>query len=144
MKYSLLTAFVILMVSCSQKKPEIFTDSAQAIRGYDPVAYFTEEKPVKGNDQFSFKWKDATWYFASQQNLDSFTKDPEKYAPQYGGYCAYGCSRGKKAPVDPYAWTIVDGKLYLNNSLQVKEKWMQDEKGNIEQADINWPAIKDK
>lgn len=144
MKYSLLTAFVIIMASCSQKKPEIFIDSAQAIRGYDPVAYFTEGKPVKGNDQFSFKWKDATWYFASQQDLDSFAKEPEKFAPQYGGYCAYGCSFGKKAPVDPYAWTIVDGKLYLNNSLQVKEKWMQDQKGKIEQADKNWPDIKDK
>lgn len=134
----------LLLSSCAQKKPEIYSDSSStAISGYDPVAYFTDGKPVKGRPEFSFQWKDATWLFASRQHLDSFSLHPDQFAPQYGGWCAYGCSRGKKATTDPDAWTIVAGKLYLNNSLQVKEKWMKDQSLRIQQADMNWPKIKD-
>ena len=145
MKTFLLSALVCLLLSsCATKQPEIFSASSGAINGYDPVAYFTEQKPVKGKSEFTYQWKDANWLFSSQQNLELFAKDPEKYAPQYGGYCAYGCSKGKKATTDPDAWTIVDGKLYLNHSADVKNLWMKQQDENIETADKNWPEIKDK
>jgi YHS domain-containing protein len=140
-----LAAFFLGIVASSvAQKTEVFTPSNQAVRGYDPVAYFTERKPVKGKENLTYHWKDATWYFSSKENLNSFTKNPEKYAPQYGGYCAYGMSKGHKATTDPNAWTIVDEKLYLNNSLQVKEKWMKDQQQNIVKANENWPLAKDK
>ena len=143
---SLLTAIlVVITTSCTHKTTsEIFTSSSQAIGGYDPVSYFTESRAIKGSTQFSYEWKDATWLFSSKQNLDSFSANPSKYSPQYGGWCAFGCSNGRKATTDPDAWTIVDGKLYLNHSAEVKEKWMKDQKQRIELADKNWPSIKDK
>ena len=134
--------FALMLGSCTHRQPEIYSDSSAAINGYDPVAYFTDGKPVKGDEQFSFQWKDARWLFASKEHMDLFTANPEKFAPQYGGWCAFGCSKGKKATTDPNAWTIVDGKLYLNHSLEVKDKWNQDQKKSIEKADMNWPAIK--
>jgi len=86
-----------------------------AIKGYDPVAYHKEGKPVKGSNKFELKWKDATWRFASTEHRDLFRADPEKYAPRYGGYCAWAVAQGTTASVDPKnAWKIVDGKLYLN------------------------------
>jgi YHS domain-containing protein len=145
MKTFVLSALVCLLLSsCTNRQPEIFTGSSTAINGYDPVAYFTDQKPVKGNPEFTYQWKDANWIFSSQQNLQLFEKDPEKYAPQYGGYCAYGCSKGKKVTTDPNAWTIVDGKLYLNHNAEVKELWMKEQKERIEMADKQWPGIKDK
>jgi YHS domain. len=135
--------FIVSMASVYAQKAEVFNASEKAIRGYDPVAYFTEGKSVKGNDNLTFHWKDANWYFSSTQNLNSFTKNPEKYAPQYGGYCAYGMSEGHKAPTDPDAWTIVDGKLYLNYSKDVRTKWRESEKERIDKADKNWPQLKD-
>ena len=141
-----LVAAMALFASAQLKaqKAEVFSASSQAIRGYDPVAYFTEGKPVKGVKDFMYRWNDASWYFSSKANLDSFTKNPEKYAPQYGGYCAYGCSEGHKAPTDPNAWTIIDGKLYFNYSLKVKELWVKNTGERIAQADKIWPTIKDK
>jgi hypothetical protein len=121
---------------------EIFTKSDVAIQGYDPVAYFKESKPVKGKKDFSFSWKDATWLFSSEQNLKDFTASPERYAPQFGGYCAYGMYEGHKAPTDPYAWTIVDGKLYLNYNKDVQALWKKDQEACIVKANENWPTIK--
>ena len=144
MRTTTIVAFLMLMLSsCAHKQPEIYSDSSAAINGYDPVAYFTDAKPVKGDQQFSYHWKDANWIFASKEHMDLFAANPEKFAPQYGGWCAFGCSKGKKATTDPNAWTIVDGKLYLNHSLEVKDKWNLDQKNSIEKADMNWPAIKD-
>jgi len=146
MKNLLLTTAVVLFTAfqVNAQKEEVFTSHSQAIRGYDPVAYFKESKPVKGSDEYSFKWKDANWLFSSKENLDSFSMNPEKYAPQYGGYCAYGLSEGHKAPTDPNAWTIIDGKLYFNYSLKVKEMWIKNPMERIEKADQNWPMLKDK
>jgi YHS domain-containing protein len=146
MKNLLLTTAVVLFTAfhVNAQQEEVFTLHSQAIRGYDPVAYFKEAKPVKGSDEYSFKWKDANWFFSSKENLDSFSLNPEKYAPQYGGYCAYGLSEGHKAPTDPNAWTIVDGKLYFNYSLKVKELWIKNPTERIEKADKNWPMLKDK
>lgn len=112
-----------------------------AIEGYDPVAYFTESRPVEGRKQWSHEWNGATWRFASAANRDLFAKEPEKYAPQYGGYCAYAVSKGYTADIDPEAWKIVDGKLYLNYDREVQKLWEQDVPGYIRKADENWPRI---
>lgn len=142
--FALSVLVCLLVISCTNQQPEIFSDSSSAINGYDPVAYFTDQKPVKGNPEFSYQWKNANWIFSSKQNLQLFEKNPDKYAPQYGGYCAYGCSKGKKATTDPNAWTVVDGKLYLNHSAEVKDLWMKEQKERIEMADKQWPEIRDK
>ncbi len=114
-----------------------------AIKGYDPVAYFTESKPVEGSKEFTYDWQSATWRFASAKNRDLFAKDPEKYAPQYGGYCAYAVSQGYTATIDPQRWKIVDGKLYLNYSKEAQELWEKDVPGHIAAADKNWPKLKE-
>ncbi|MDR9827289.1 YHS domain-containing (seleno)protein [Vibrio sp. FNV 38] len=120
----------------------VYTDFfGKAIKGYDPVAYFTQGKPVKGRSDFQFEWNGADWSFSSQQNLDAFISNPEQYAPQYGGYCAWAVSKGYTAKIDPSAWSVVDGKLYLNYSKSVQSTWQQDIAGNIAKADINWPSL---
>ena len=142
----MITLIGVLMITvyCVAQKSPVFIQSGKAIRGYDPVSYFTEAKPVKGNEKFGYKWNNATWYFASQQNLDLFKINPEKYAPQYGGYCAFGLSNGYKAPTDADAWTIDNGKLYLNYNKDVREEWNKERKQRIEKGDKNWPEVKDK
>src|SRR5262245_28023930 len=90
-----------------------------ALKGYDAVAYFKESKPVKGKSEYRHDWMGAKWYFASAANRDEFAKDPEKYAPQFGGYCAWAVGHGYTANIDPEAWKIMDGKLYLNYSKDV-------------------------
>jgi YHS domain-containing protein len=113
-----------------------------AIEGTDPVAYFDEGKPVAGSSEFEHEWMGATWRFASAENRDRFAADPEKYAPQYGGYCAWAVSQGYTAKIDPAAWKIVDGKLYLNYSKDVQTQWSVDVPGNIAKGDANWPKIR--
>ena len=145
MKNVVLSLFVALTsLIASAQKTEVFTKSGTAISGYDPVAYFKEGQPTKGTDQFVYNWNGAAWYFSNQQNLDSFKTSPQKFAPQYGGYCAYGMYEGHKAPTDPNAWTILNGKLYFNYNLKVRELWRDKKEEKIETADKNWPAIKDK
>jgi len=123
------------------KADPVYTHGGLAIRGYDPVAYHQESQPVKGSLQFSYQWMGATWLFASADNRDRFQAEPERYAPKYGGYCAYAVSKGRTASIDPDAWRIVDGKLYLNYSKGVQKKWEQDVPGNIQKADTNWPNL---
>ena len=135
--------FFISLAAVAQKS-EVFSPSDGAIHGYDPVAYFKESKPVKGDKKYSLSWNSATWYFASQQNLDAFKADPGKYAPQYGGYCAYGLANGHKATTEPDAWLISDGKLYLNYDKDVQVKWQKKQTEYIQTADKIWPEIKDK
>ena len=122
-------------------KPETFATRAGAIRGYDPVAYFTDKAPVKGNKSLRYNFKGADWVFASEENRQLFIDDPEKYAPQYGGWCAYAMGRGYFAKTDPDAWTIEDGKLYLNYSLSIREKWLKDVPGYIAKGDANWAGF---
>jgi hypothetical protein len=112
-----------------------------AINGYDPVAYYTQGKAVKGSDDYLFEWSGSQWKFSSKANLDSFILAPQNYAPQYGGYCAYGCSENHKSPTDPNAWSIVNNKLYLNYNLKVKERWIKDTANRIKAADEYWPAL---
>ena len=109
--------------------------SDSAINGYDTVAYFTVGKPVMGKDAFAFEWMGAKWKFASQANLDLFRANPEKYAPQYGGYCAYGVAQGYLVKVEPEQFTVLDGKLYLNYDADVQAKWRKDPAGYIKTAD---------
>lgn len=113
----------------------------KAIKGYDPVAYFSEAKPVKGSSDHSYDWNGATWYFSSNANLNMFIQDPQKFAPQYGGYCAWAVSEGYTASIDPEAWYIHDDKLYLNYSQSVQRTWQKDVSGNINKADTNWPKL---
>jgi len=112
-----------------------------AIKGYDSVAYFKASKALKGNESFSFRWHNMTWYFINIENRDLFADNPEKYAPQYDGYCAWAMAEARKAQTDPEVWKIVGGKLYLNCSKTAYEKWSRDIPGNIKKADENWLKI---
>ena len=121
--------------------PEIYAVDGVALEGYDPVAYFKEETDVKGSSAYSTSWKGAEWHFASAENLADFEADPEAFAPQYGGYCAYAVSKGYTAKTDADAWTIHDGKLYLNFNKSVRRRWLKDVPGHVASADANWPAV---
>ena len=115
-----------------------------AIGGYDPVAYFSTGKPTPGTGHHTATHKGATYLFSSKNNQEVFEANPEKYAPQYGGYCAYGVSVGKKFFSDPQRWKIVDDKLYLNLDGDIQKKFNRDVSGAIAKADANWGRIKDK
>jgi YHS domain-containing protein len=119
----------------------VFQKRGAAIAGYDAVAYFTDGAAVKGSEEHTFEWNGATWRFASAQNRDLFAADPEHYAPQYGGYCAWAVSQGKTAPIDPESFDVVDGKLYLNYSKKIQKRWRADRDALITAADENWPGL---
>jgi YHS domain-containing protein len=136
-----LTALAFLPLAARAEKPVNATLFGVAIKGYDPVAYFTDAKPVKGDSDFAFDWNGASWHFASAAHRDTFKAAPEKYAPQFGGYCAWAVSQGYTAGIDPAAWKIVNGKLYLNYSLEIQKKWEGDVPGNIAKAEGNWPTL---
>lgn len=136
-------ALSFVTVASLQAGDVTYQSSGTAINGYDPVAYFTMEKPVKGDTSHSYSWNSAEWRFASAENLATFKSNPEKYAPKYGGYCAYAVSRGYTAPTDPEAWTVVDGALYLNYSKSVRSRWNSDQAANIVVGDKNWPGLRD-
>jgi YHS domain-containing protein len=112
-----------------------------AVGGYDPVAYFAEGKPVAGSDRITATHDGATWRFASEQNKAAFLAEPARYAPQYGGYCAWAVSQGYTAKGDPNAWTIHGGKLYLNYDKKVQATWERNKPANIAKADANWPGV---
>lgn len=134
--------FMLCFGNVLAQEPEIYQKNGLAIAGYDAVAFFTESKPTRGLGAHSFLWKGATWTFSSDSNLAKFRDDPQKYAPQYGGYCAYGMSNGYKAPTQAETWTIIDSKLYFNYNKQVKETWSKDPSGYIRKADVNWGNTK--
>lgn len=145
MKKSVAFLFVgILFISfpSNGQTSEIFSTKEGAVQGYDVVAYFTEHKAVKGLKEFTTLHAGEAWYFASAENLKTFKVSPEKYVPQFGGYCAYGMSRGYKAKTDPEAWTIVEDKLYLNYNLEVRNIWNEKQREFINKANSNWPTVK--
>jgi YHS domain-containing protein len=144
-KLLMITGIGLLMCvhAVAQKSPVFNTDGI-AIHGYDAVAFFNAGKPEKGKVDFTYNWQDVNWLFATKENLETFKISPEKYAPQYGGYCAYGTAEGHKAPTETDTWTIVGDKLYFNYNQSVKNMWMKDQQQLIEKADKNWPEIKDK
>jgi hypothetical protein len=112
-----------------------------AIKGYDPVAYFTQGKPTPGTADFQHRWQNATWRFSSAEHRELFASAPDKYAPRYGGFCAGAMALGWKAPIDPEAWVIVDGKLYLNYDKDGRDDFASDPKPQIAKADANWERI---
>ncbi|MBY5836236.1 YHS domain-containing protein [Rhizobium leguminosarum] len=121
---------------------EIFTTNGVAINGYDPVAYFTDHKPVKGSNKYAATYQGATFHFASAAHRDAFTANPGHFAPQYGGYCAFGTAQGHKASTEPQAFTVVDKKLYLNYNDSVLKTWRQDVSGYIKKANANWGKVR--
>ncbi|HEY7862373.1 MAG TPA: YHS domain-containing (seleno)protein [Thermoanaerobaculia bacterium] len=135
-----LVAIAALASAASAADP-IYTKEGLALSGYDAVAYFTDGKPVRGKAEFEHAWEGVKWRFASAANRDAFAKSPEKYAPQYGGWCAYAVSRNYTAPTDPEAWKVVDGKLYLNYDKAVRVLWEKDLPEAIRKGDKNWPAV---
>ena len=145
-KHTILTALA-LATALFMAAPAMAADAiysnwlGKAIGGYDPVAFFPAHKPVEGSGDFTAKWKGATWRFASAENRAKFTAMPEKYAPQYGGYCAYAVANNSTAKIDPEAWKIVDGKLYLNYSKDIQKTWEADQTAFIMAADKNWPGV---
>ena len=133
---------ILSAAASAATKPAVNTSRGDlALRGYDAVAYHTDGKPVSGSTTFEYRWNNAVWRFASAEHRDQFMKEPERYAPQFGGYCAYAVSQGHTADGDPNAWRGVDGRLYLIYSAQVKKLWEQDVPGNIAKGQQNWPAV---
>ncbi|MBX2806625.1 MAG: YHS domain-containing protein [Hyphomicrobiales bacterium] len=112
-----------------------------AIKGYDPVAYFTEGGPREGSAEHTIDYKGAKWQFASAENKALFEADPEKYEPAYGGYCAFGVAQNALVKIEPDAWSIRNGKLYLNYDQNVQKNWSEDPDGYIEQANEKWPSL---
>ncbi len=115
-----------------------------AIKGYDAVAYFTEDAAVKGDKKWRTDWRGAEWRFSSRENLEAFQAAPEKYAPQHGGYCAWAVANDKLAGIDPAQFSVVDNKLYLNYNRDIQNKWLLERDKLIEAADKNWPALLDR
>lgn len=114
-----------------------------AIDGYDPVAYFVAGKPTRGLPELEYVWNGTRYRFATAANRDRFARDPAAFAPQYGGFCSWAVSRGYTASIDPMAWAVVDGKLYLNYSTRVQRTWEGDVQGNIKKADANWVTLRE-
>lgn len=141
--HTILIVGSLLVSSVALALDPIYTSffSNVAIKGYDTVAYFTENKAVKGSKDFVTEYKGATWHFSSQENLDLFLSEPEKYEPQYGGYCAYAVAQNTTASIKPELFTIVDDKLYLNYNAKINDQWQSNQEEFIQQADANWPAL---
>lgn len=140
---AMVAACWLATVAMAGVKPVNATLFGVAIKGYDPVAYFTEGKPVEGVKAHKLDWNGAEWRFANAANRAAFEAEPTKYAPQYGGYCAWAVSQGYTAGIDPAAWKIVEGKLYLNYNQDVQKKWQTDIPTRIKDADANWPKLLD-
>lgn len=142
-KKLLLTVIVCLFtIDSFSQQPVIFQRDGKALDGYDAVSFFAATGPVKGYDSLSVSWENTEWLFSSLENKAAFAANPGMYAPQYGGYCAYGMSRNYKAPVSIDTWTVEDGKLYFNYNKKVKNIWNKDRGGYIEKANANWPDVK--
>jgi YHS domain-containing protein len=120
---------------------EINNRQGLALKGYDPVAYFTDGKPIEGSPAINYQWHGATYRFTTAEHRDVFMANPERYAPQFGGYCAFAVSRGTTADGDPFQWAVVDKKLYVNNNAIAAKLWSQDRLGNIKAGSTNWPLI---
>lgn len=134
-------AALVLGTAAFANTPPIYANSGIAVDGSDVVAYFNENKPVKGSPDFAYEWNGATWHFANSANRAAFAADPTAFAPQFGGYCAWAVSQGYTAPTVPEAWRIVDGKLYLNFSRRIQRRWERDIPGRIAAGRANWPDV---
>jgi YHS domain-containing protein len=142
-RYAVLAAVLLLFSSTVPAfAGEFFEEDGVAIRGYDPIAYFSDMKPVKGSAEFRAEYQGSVFYFSTAANRDTFAANPDKFAPQYGGYCAFGTAKGYKAAIDPDAFTVVERRLYLNYSEAVRSKWKSNIPGYIRTADANWPDVR--
>lgn len=142
-KRRLITLAALLGLAVSVQAAD-FTHSAPAVGGYDVVSYQTGKRPLRGNGHYVAVHDGATYLFSSQENLDTFKNDPDRYVPAYGGYCAFGVSVGKKFVGDPEVWRVVDNRLYLNLDANIQDDWLKDVPGRIKTADRNWKEIRDK
>ncbi len=128
-----------VVATAAPKGKAVFADSkGVAIRGYDPVAYFAQKKAIKGKAEHAHRYGGASWWFVSAKNKAAFVAHPERYMPQYGGFCAFAMAQGKRVPIDPKAWSLVKGKLYLNYSKGVQAKWEKERDALIKKADAHW------
>ncbi len=134
----------LLIMFTLNASADFVSNSTVGAGGYDLVSYQTDKKPIPGNGNFVASIDQVNYIFANQDNLDTFNKNPEKYLPQYGGFCAFGASVGKKFIGDPNVWEVVDGKLYFNLDNGIKSTWVKDIPGNIKKADKHWKKIKNK
>ena len=136
-------AVSFMAASDIQAKDEIYTSffSSDAVSGYDTVAFFKEGKPVKGLKEYKVSYKGVNWFFSSLENKEAFNNKPEKFAPQYGGYCAWAVANGDTAKGDPVYWTIHTGKLYLNYNEEIKDRWLKKIEYFISKGDANWPGV---
>ena len=139
-----LIAMVAMLAFSAGAMAGDYTNSTTAVQGYDVVSYQTGKRPIRGNGNFVSTYKGATYQFSSKANLDMFKDNPGKYAPAYGGYCAFGVSVGKKFIGDPEVWRVVDGTLYLNLDTGIQSEWLKDVPGRIKTADTKWKKIKNK
>jgi len=147
MKTTLLTliAAAALTVSAHAEKTLINQDhTGLALQGYDPVAYFTDGKPVKGDKQFTASYRGATYRFASAEHKALFEQNPAKYEPQFGGFCGYAASINKVSPISPLFWQVLDGRLVLQHNRKALTLWNKDVPGNLKKADANWPGLVEK
>jgi YHS domain-containing protein len=135
---------LLLLVSSVQADNHAINvdEEGVAIHGYDPVAYFTQATPVKGQAQYAYNWSGATWWFADDSNRQAFIANPQRYAPQFGGFCAYAASYGQFADIDPQAWSIVNDRLYLNFNQRVRQIWRPRAAEFIDDAEQLWPTMK--
>ena len=146
-KFLMISALSLLIAATAfgAERDRVFqAQEGIAINGYDPVAYFEENGPKKGSSEYTVEWDGTTWLFASSENRDKFESDPEKWAPAYGGYCAWAVSKNYLASTDPDAWSIVDDRLYLNFNKQIRSRWSKNPARNIQRADKNWPGVLSK
>lgn len=138
------TLALFLLATSGYAQEPYFNKDGVAIEGYDPVAFFTENAAIQGSGKFVHEWQGVTWQFKSAENRDAFTSNPEKYAPQFGGYCAYGVSENHKSPTEPEAFTIINDKLYLNYNMAVLKEWRKNTGERIASGEKNWINLKDK
>ena len=141
---TLIVTFIALFTlpALGAEKTYLNTDKdGLAIQGHDPVEYFTHNRPAKGDPARTVTYQGATYRFASEENKKLFEENPAKYAPQFGGFCAYAVSKGSTASIDPAAFQIIDGRLLLQNSKSVRDTFNKDTAGNVEKADANWPSL---
>jgi len=132
-------AIFFMVISCKDaQEPNVFSENGKALKGFDPVAFFKDHEPVPGKDAYKYSYNDALWFFSSEENLNDFKNEPEKYEPQYGGYCAFGMSKGYKAPVEIETWSIKDEKLYFNYNKDVQKDWIKNQEDLIKRANRNW------
>ena len=135
----------MVLAAWAGSKPAVNISRGQlALRGYDAVSYWAENRPTPGVAEFEYRRYGAVWRFSTAANRDTFARNPARYTPEFGGYCAYAVSRGYTADGDPNVWRMVDGRLYLNYSTRAQKLWEEDIPGNIASGRRNWPGVLEK